>query len=594
MKMPVISNLSASLRWTKLGRHFTSVSCDGQPVPMGSVIGPLDATCRLLDGDQGQAASLDAGRPELLHGPLQLELRHRLHESAAGKGEDLLEATLVVHNRSDQPQCVEVGFCTSLRPSGRIEGQRAYMPLNAAGLAADQRFSDMGVGQILKDCDQQIGSDEFQAHYLEPMASYPDQRESKALLLAPAVDLFHPETLLRIGLFTSSLEPMRFSTGGSNDGEACWQIGRCVTIPARGVFTEHCWLLLHEGDASVLWDAFHQFAHREDHPPIEWAREFKVHYYDFLSSAGGEDGCRGEGYDEDLPHFREFRVGLATQHGYYPFTGDYIHPDRKTWMAMSGDKQGPVEMSIKKILDRIKATRNAGAKAAIYIHSSLFDDAVPFFPRMRDCLQLDAQGGMMGFSWAGPDTKGKTWRASLNSPQWREHLLEQVQWIMEILKPDAIVVDETFSGLGYDHHPEHPGPLSPSAIEFYRKLRSLVRSFGSDKAVFTSDCSMSSFVMWADGECGDHAYPNLLGEPLYSQSPVRYLAALGDKPWRPCAWHFQQTWELQMALARQVGSGVGVANGWLEYSGIAGLSSETRDRLIADINGLFSNPSDRT
>ena len=109
---------------------------------------------------------------------------------------------------------------------------------------------------------------------------------------------------------------------------------------------------------------------------------------------------------------------------------------------------------------------------------------------------------------------------------------------MEILDPDAIVMDETFAGLGYDYHPDRYGATSPHAIQFYKAIRSVIKSFGNDKAFFSSDCSMSPFVLWADGECGDHAYPGLLGHPLYTQEPVRYLAALGNKPWRPCAWHF--------------------------------------------------------
>jgi hypothetical protein len=352
--------------------------------------------------------------------------------------------------------------------------------------------------------------------------------------------------------------------------------------------TERCWLLLHQGDAGQLWRTFHRFAHREDHPPVGWTRDFKVHYYDFLSSAEGGNGRRGGGYEADVPHFREFRVGMATQHGYYPWLGDYIHPDRKTWQAMRGDKQGRAEMSFDKMRARIQATRAAGAKAAVYLHPVLLDDATPLFIRMRDSVLVDAQGQMVPFPWQGPDTAGKNWRASLAAPQWREHLLRQAQWIMEILGPDAITVDETFAGLGYDCHPDRAGPMSAAAIDFYRRLRSLVRSFGSDKAVFTSDCSMSPFVLWADGECGDHAYPSLLGQPLYTQEPVRYLAALGDKPWRPCAWHFQRMWTLQMKLARQVGAGVGVSNGWLEYTGLARLPDTIRTTMLADIASLFN------
>jgi hypothetical protein len=176
---------------------------------------------------------------------------------------------------------------------------------------------------------------------------------------------------------------------------------------------------------------------------------------------------------------------------------------------------------------------------------------------------------------------------SISAPQWREQLLQQARWIMEILQPDAICMDETFSGIGYDESPERRGPIAPDAIRFFKDMRTLVHSFGDDKAFLTSDCSMSGFSLWADGDVGDHAYPRSLGNPLFRQEPVRYLAALGDKPWRPCAWHFQHMWEHQMALARQVNAGVGVSNGWIEYSGLHGLPPEQRVRIIRDIESLL-------
>jgi hypothetical protein len=580
------------LHWTReaKSRLFSAVSWDGLPLVLGDAPGLVDGGCRLLDDAPAQATWLNAQRSETTHGPLRVELRHELRASGRGLGEDLLEATLTVRNVSDQPQRAELAFATSVQPSAQVERQHVYVPLTAAGGSRDPRFAALGVNQFLKDCHQHVGRGDFQAHYLEPMASYLSERETRALLLVPVVDISHPQADVRVGLFTSSLEPRRFRSLGPAAQTAGWHVGRCVTIPPGAAVTERCWLLLHEGDASVAWKAFHRLAHREDHPPIAWTREFKVHYYDFLSSADGEKGRRGGGYEADLPHFREFRVGMATQHGYYPVIGDYIHPDRQTWQAMRGDKQGAAEMSLEKMRARIKATRAAGAKAAIYLHAALFDDAAACFPRLRDAVQVDASGQLMDFGWTGPDTAGKTWRASLGAAEWRAHLLQQAQWIMEVLRPDAITVDETFAGLGYEHHPNRPGPTSAGAIEFYRKLRALARSFGNDKAVFTSDCSMSPFILWADGEVGDHAYPSLLGHPLYTQEPVRYLAALGDKPWRPCAWHFQQMWEAQMRLARQVGAGVGVSNGWLEYTGLTRLPGDVRRKLVADIETLVKVP----
>ena len=315
------------------------------------------------------------------------------------------------------------------------------------------------------------------------------------------------------------------------------------------------WLHLHTGDASEAWRAFHRFGHHEDHPAVGWTREFRVHYYDFLSSAQGEERPARRRLRSGPAPFREFQVGMATQHGYYPTIGDYLHPDRKSWTAMRGDKQGPAEMSLDKMRERIRATRAAGAKAAVYLHPVCFDDAGPLFEALRDCVLVDEKGAPLRYPWQGPDTQGRNWYASLASATWRDHLLQQAGWIMELLSPDAIVVDETFLGLGYDHHPDRTGPISAGAIDFYRKLRSLVRSFGADRAVFSSDCSLAPFVYWFDGECGDHAYASLLGRPSYAREPVRFLAALGDKPWRPCAWHFQGMWDAQMKLARQVGAG---------------------------------------
>ena len=543
---------------------FTGVSADGSPLAGRGV---LEASCRPVEG--GPAAAL------------RVSVTHRLHDSGSGQGEDVLEAALTARNTSDRPMRVEVEFTTSARAWEQVAEQRAYVPLSAAGLSGDGRFAALGVKGFLKDCSHAVGDKDFAAHYLEPMASFPAERHTRALLLAPAVDVFHPAKPWRVALFTASDEPARFSWSGG-----LWRAGRQVAIAPGAQIVQRCWLMIHRGDASVAWKAFHRLAHREEFKVPDWMRQFKVHYYDFLSSAQGKAGRRGGGYESDLAHFREFHVGLATQHGYYPTLGDYIHPDRKTWQAMRGDKAGAAEMSLEKMRERIKATRAAGARAGVYLHPVLFDDATPFFQKMRDSVLVDQAGKMVPFPWQGPDTVGRNWRASLASPQWRDHLLQQARWIMELLAPDAITVDETFAGIGYDHHPAHAGPTSPAAIDFYRKLRSLVRSFGDDKAFLTSDCSMSPFVLWGDGECGDHAYSSLLGHPLYTQEPVRYLAALGDKPWRPCAWHFQHMWPAQMKLARQVGAGVGVSNGWIEFTGLKSLPDAAKARMLRDIAAL--------
>ncbi|MBN2295117.1 MAG: hypothetical protein JXM70_21995 [Pirellulales bacterium] len=580
---------SPSLRWRRgtASRLFDQVECEGRPLVRSGAAGLLNCECRhVCKGGQATAAVSTTSNPSGRTGPVCTTLTHRLHISGAGRGEDLLEGIITLHNESDQPQNVEVAFLTSAQPADDPADQHIYIPVSAAGLNRDPRLAALGSKRFVTDGNQHVGRKDFQCHYLEPMASHPTQTETAALLLAPVVDIFHVESAWRVALFTPSEQPMRFATTTAEDRHPVWRVGRHVTVPAGKTVEQRCWLYVHQGDASVAWKAFQRFAHHEPFEPVEWLQKFKVHYYDFLSSAYGKNGRRGDGYEADLQHFRAFHVGLATQHGYYPVLGDYLHPDRKTWKAMSGDKQGPAEMSLEKMRARIKATRAAGARAAVYIHSTLLDDAAPLFDEFRDSVLVDPAGKMVPFPWQGPDTIGKNWRASIASPQWRGHLLEQTRWIMELLDPDAIVVDETFAGIGYDHHPDRAGPMAVYAIDLYRKMRQIVKSSGRDRVLMTSDCSMTGFALWADGECGDHAYPTLLGNPLYRQEPVRYLAALGERAWRPCSWHFRHMWDLQMQLARQVGAGVGVSNGWIEYTGLAGLTNQQRRGLIADIESL--------
>jgi hypothetical protein len=122
-----------------------------------------------------------------------------------------------------------------------------------------------------------------------------------------------------------------------------------------------------------------------------------------------------------------------------------------------------------------------------------------------------------------------------------------------------------------------------------KDLRALVRSHGPDKAVLSSDCTLGSLVQWCDGEGGDHAYGALLGHALYREPPVRYLSALGPKPWLPCAWQALTFWNEQLELAHKVGSAVGVSDGWIEYTGLARLAPAIRQRMLGDLNRLVES-----
>jgi hypothetical protein len=564
---------------------FQQVTANGQPLVRGKQAGLLDGFCRHSDGSaDSPIMALTAANPIGRCGPVRLSLTHRLLAYSSGSNDDVLQASLTLHNPSDRPQTIDAGFQSAARPCQAAADQHVYLPISAGGLLRDERLAELGSQKWPQDCHQTVGASGFLCHYLEPTANEPNQAPSPALLLTPVVDIFHTQQPWRVALFTTSLEPTYFRAI-VGDSEGTWRMGRCLRLNPGQRLTIRGYLYVHSGDTSEAWAAFRRFGHHEDFPPVDWLRDSRVHYYDFLSAAD-PNGHRGDGYDADLARFGEFHVGLATQHGYYPAIGDYLHPDRKEWRAMLSDPRGVTTMSLDKVKARVQATRRAGAHPAIYLHMSLFDDGSPLYNRLMDSIVVSPLGKPTGFGWQGPDTVKHTWKMSVASAAWREHLLQQAQWIMELLDPDAIVMDETFASLGYDHHPQRQGPLSPGGIELIRRMRALVRSFGSNKAFLVSDCSISNTVMWADGEAGDHSYDSLLGHPLYRQSPVRFLAALGGKPWRPCAWNFQKMWPQQMELARAVGVGVGVSNGWLEYTGLARLPVAIRRRMIRDIESL--------
>ena len=567
------------IRWEKSGNSklFHQLLCESFHTVQSEQFGLLNVNCKVLKNDlPGKELILDPTNNLGQLKGLKLHFNHLLHNSGVGNGEDVLQGILTLKNESSEPIKCKVSFLTSAQPHKNTDEQKIYIPISAAGLFRDERLEELGSMRFLQECEQKIGKNNFSCHYLEPHLSNPEKRATEALLLAPVVDIQHPASFWRIALFTPSEEPYQYATTKDKDENIGWLVERQVEVEPGSSKDLSCFLFCHEGETDTAWEVFHNLAHEEEFETPDWLHKVKVHYFDFLSSSGGETGVRGDGYDTDLAHFKEFRVGLATQHGYYPYIGDFIHPDRKTWKAMQGSPYGPATMSIQKMKERVSATRKTGARAGIYLHTVLFDDASPLFNIFEDSILVGPDGQKKKFDWNSADTAKQNWWMSFASKYWTNHLLKQAEYIMEVLKPDAIVVDETFLCLGYDHHPERQGALSKYGIEFFKELRRLVHSYGNDKAVLTSDCGMSNMVMWADGEGGDHVYPTLLVHQLYHKEPVRYKAALGQKPWTPCAWNYKKFWKEQMDLAWKSGIAVGVSNGWEEYTGLNGLMSQPK------------------
>ena len=463
--------LSTSLRltWTRdaESRLFTAARCDGDPLVRRGWPGLLDGFCRLVDEAAEQAAHLVSTRSTAVHGRLRAELRHRLRQSGQGRGEDLLEARLSLVNTSDKTQTAIIGFTTSVQPSPDWARQSIFIPLSAT-------IDHPAMGQLCsaahKQADYAVGQRKFVAHYLEPLASDPDVRVPVAPLLVPVLDIYHANTTQHVSLMTPSGQPRRFAT--LHDGSQClgWSVQTIVTLAPGQEFTDRCFLLIHNGDAARAWSVFHGVAHHEDWPAVDWLVGARVHYFDFLSAANPA-GRRGDGYEAAIPHFREFHVGLATQHGYYRGYGDYIHPDEPAWLAMPKDRRGSVPISLDKIGARLKAAHQSGAKAAIYMHLTAMDDSSErFFPTLRLARLIGRDGQPVKYPWDGPDVKGQLWQMSMAAPSGGAPVA-------------AGTLDHGDSsarrycrrrdvhGFGIRRAPEPQGPLSRHSIDFFKQLR---------------------------------------------------------------------------------------------------------------------------
>ena len=246
---PLLAADGRKLTWQRDAktRLFTGVSADGAPLITQESGSLLTASARVA-GATGP-------------GPLRLAVEHRLRDSGAGQGEDSLEATLTVRNTSDRPQRVEMEFATAARPSPGIERTAASMcrsrPPAGSWRQAVRRAGREELPQGLQPCSSAPTTS--RPTISNRWRAIPAERETRALLLAPVVDVFDPQRPWRIALFTPSDQPMRFSHSGGLGARA----GRS-SMAAGGTLEQRCWLMIHQGDAAVAWRAFHRFGHREE------------------------------------------------------------------------------------------------------------------------------------------------------------------------------------------------------------------------------------------------------------------------------------------------------------------------------------------
>jgi len=89
-------NSGKPVRWIKIGKLFSSVACDGNPLLTNNQL--LDVSLKLTDDSSESRIDLGTSSPTFQNRVFKAELEHRLINS--NNGEDLLQATLSIDNQS--------------------------------------------------------------------------------------------------------------------------------------------------------------------------------------------------------------------------------------------------------------------------------------------------------------------------------------------------------------------------------------------------------------------------------------------------------------------------------------------------------------
>ena len=171
---------------------FHQLSIDGNPAVVSEQLGLLNAECTLTDGESASGTLLlnpQSNKGKLA--ALKIQMQHSLFNSQLGQGEDLLKAEIRIQNSSNEHLSLKIEFTTGAQPSERVDNQKIYIPVSATGLNKDKRLSELGSQDFHQECELAIGREDFACHYLEPMASIPHERKTKALMLAPVLDILN-------------------------------------------------------------------------------------------------------------------------------------------------------------------------------------------------------------------------------------------------------------------------------------------------------------------------------------------------------------------------------------------------------------------
>lgn len=406
---------SVSWQPSEVAGYFSGVSVGGDPLPVFGTKGLLSAVVR-RECDPECAVWLDPSSPVAAFRDLHLKLEH--FAPAPGEPDGVLRGRLTISNPGGAAVDVVAAICTGLRPSRSTCLEKVHLPLTAQAQVQHPAQACLGEPTSFKSLiPGPWPAVRIAAHYLEPLRSEPRQLTTDTPLLIPLITQMNPDAPASVSLFASPESPWAAIREGNEQGESYWRLQTRVHLVPGESRTIEVFLAIHETGPKAGWELFHRFAVQAGAAPVPWLTEAGVHYFDFLSPAV-PGGPRGGGYVADAEYFADFGVGLATQHGYYPHWGDYIHPDRPVWRGMPADVHGGMEMSLDEMRFRIGLARRHGGRAGIYLHLVGFDDASPLWPELREACRVMPDGTRLPFNWKGPDVFGTSRFMSISNPLW--------------------------------------------------------------------------------------------------------------------------------------------------------------------------------
>ena len=96
-----LTKSNQAIKWVKSSgsKLFSQVICNGNQFVRLTAASALDACCTITDDTKGKSVlNLKPGQESAEQFQLKASLQHQLHKSAPERGEDLLEATLIIRN----------------------------------------------------------------------------------------------------------------------------------------------------------------------------------------------------------------------------------------------------------------------------------------------------------------------------------------------------------------------------------------------------------------------------------------------------------------------------------------------------------------